>query len=215
MGRPSRTAFLSLPLALLLIAPAAVHGQSSFAPAVAQVVSELKAQDRGDGSGSYELVTRVTDPGSQITIEHALRSDRDVMGEVTEVESMRVLEGDAERAKAGSDPTALGHWSEYAVAWAIPFANEFAGDPRRNYRPQERRVREVVQGVVPDAKVSTRAASDGRTTADVEIPGEHSVTELARTFVEVRVAIREADMGLARLRIRGRATAPVVEASTE
>jgi len=193
-------------IAVLVSFPASALAQSAFAPAGADVVSEVKAQDRGDASGSYELTTRVTAGG--VTIEHALKVERDVYGETRETESMRVLEGDAERARAESDPTALGAWADAAVRWAIPFAVDFSGEARRNYRPQDRKVRELVQGVVADARVSTRAGTDGRTMADVEIPGERPVEELAAAFVGIRAAIVDAGLGLARLRIRGRALAP-------
>ncbi|HUP20186.1 MAG TPA: hypothetical protein VM778_09570 [Gemmatimonadota bacterium] len=192
-------------LAVLVSLPVAARAQSSF-PAGADVVSELKAQDRGDTSGSYELTTRVTDGGT--TIEHALKIERDVYGDNHETESIRVLEGDVERARSNSDPSALGPWADAAIRWAIPFAMDFSGEARRNYRPQERKVRELVQGVVPDARVSTRAGTDGRTVADVEIQGQRPANELAEAFVGIRNAIREADIGLARLRLRGRATTP-------
>jgi hypothetical protein len=62
--------------------------------------------------------------------------------------------------------------------------------------------------VIPEAKVSTRRASDGRTTAEVGISEPQAADALAEKFLAIRRAIREADIGLARLRIRGTATAP-------
>lgn len=209
---PSRTA-VWLVIPALLSSPALSMAQTSFGAGAAEVVSELKAQDRGNATGSYELVTRVTRGG--VVIEHSLQIERDEYGEMNDVETLRVLEGDAVRATAASDPSALGGWSEAAVSWAIPFAVDFNGEPRRNYRAQDRKVKEVVRSVVPDASVNTRPASDGRTTAVVEIPGEKPVDQLAAEFVGIRRALRDADMGLARLRIRGTATAPAQQASAE
>lgn len=201
-------------LPALLFWPTVSRGQSiSFGSGTAEVVSEHKAQDRGDATGSYELVTRVARGG--MVIEHTLRIERDVYGDMTDVETMRVLEGNAVRATAASDPAALGGWAEAVVSWAIPFAVDFDGEPRRNYRAQDRKVKEVVRSVVPDASVNTRAGSDGRITAVVEIPGEKPVDGLAADFVGIRRALQDADVNPSRLRISGKATSPGPQASAE
>lgn len=194
-----------LACAMLGLAAATAAAQVSFeAPVV--VVSEWKGQDRGDGSGSYELTT--TARSGSVAIEHALRSERAVDGTVSDGETMRVLNGEEEVARAESDPSALGAWGEHAVRWAVPFGVGFDPSPRSNYRAPDKRVREVVTAVAPQAKVSTRAASDGRTTADVQLPETLPADELARTFARIRAALAEEGLGLARLRLRGQAAAP-------
>jgi hypothetical protein len=55
--------------------------------------------------------------------------------------------------------------------------------------------------------VSSRAASDGRTSAVVEIPGVLPIAELALQFVGIREAFHDAEVGLAKLQIKGHATA--------
>lgn len=212
MSWPCRSA-LALLVAPLLLVPSAARAQASFGSGPAEVVSELRAQDRGDASGTYELTTRVTDGGT--AIEHGLKIERDVYGETTDTETLRVLEGDAVRATAASDPTALGGWSDAAVTWVLPFAVDFAAEARKNYRPRDKKVREIVQRVAPDAKVNVRAGTDGRTVADVEIPGERPVDELAEIFVGIRAALGDEDLGLARLRIRGTASALGARASVQ
>ena len=187
----------------------------AFDGATLDVVSEWTGQDRGDGSGSYRLITRVTDARAGMTIEHQLAADRDVQLEVESSESLRVLQGESETARAESDPAALGVWSGPAVAYAIPFDLEFRTEPRKSYRARDRQVGDIVHSVAPDARISTRAASDGRTMAVVEIPGVLPVEDLARTFVGIRQAFADADVGLAKLQIKGRAEATVnVEAAT-
>ena len=195
--------------------PAGAQSAPAFDGATLEVVSEWTGQDRGDGSGSYRLITRVTDSRAGMTIEHQLAADRDVRLELKSTESLRVLQGDSETARAESDPSALGVWSGPAVAYAIPFDLQFNTDPRKSYRPRDRQVADLVHTAAPDARVSTRAASDGRTMAVVEIPGVMPVQDLARTFVEIREAFADADVGLAKLQIKGRAEATVsVEAAT-
>ena len=180
-----------------------------------EVVSEWTGQDRGDGSGSYRLLTRVTDGGAEMTIEHELSAERDVKLEVHSSESLRVLRGDEETARAESDPAALGVWADPAVAYAIPFDLEFSSNPRKSYRPRDKQVADLVHSAAPDARISTRAGSDGRTMAVVEIPGVLPVQDLARAFVAIRQAFADADVGLAKLQIKGRAEAtPPVEAAT-
>lgn len=203
-----RAAFAVIGLCLAL--PALAHGQS--APAFGQgsldVVSEWRGEDRGDGSGSYTLVTSLTDASNDVVIRHELASERRVDGGIESNESLIVLEGGQERYRAESDPTELGPYVTPATAWVIPFDLEFKPDSRSNYRPQQKRIAEVAHSVVPDAKVSTKSASDGRTIATIEIPDSQPVEALAQRFVAIRTALREADLGLAKLVIRGSATAP-------
>ncbi len=193
-------------LQLALVVPC-VAQSDPFGDRPVTIVSEWQGQDRGDGSGSYQLVTTAASGG--VTIEHSLASERDWQGEVTSKESLRVREGGAERAHSGSDPSALGEWSDEAVTWVIPFATDFDGDPHQNYRANDKKARQAILSVVPDAKVSTDAGSDRRGTADVEIPGTLPVDELAQKIVAIRGALEEANMTLAKLRIQGQATRPM------
>lgn len=197
-------------LAATLALPVLAMGQSApdFGGSTVQVVSELRGQDRGDGSGSYALATSLIDPSSDVTLRHELTTERTVEGEVVSKESLLVLEGDQERYRSESDPSALGPYAMHATTWAIPFDVEFHSDPQKNYRPPQKMIAELVQAIVADAKVSTRAGSDGRTSATVEVPGSHPADVLARHFVGIREAIHEADLGLAKLVIRGTAVAP-------
>lgn len=195
-----------LPATILTLLPAAAHSQTFAGPAT--VVSEWQAQDRGDGSGSYLLDTAVTGP-SGVTLEHVLASERGADGIQTDDESFRVLEGERETARAGSDPTDLGPaYGQAAIAWTLPFDLDFDPTPKRTYRPRDKEVRKLVRGVVEGAKVSIRVASDGRTMADVQVPETLPADELAQRFVGIRDAIRDADYGLAHLKITGTATAP-------
>ncbi len=206
-------------LGAVLLAPATGRAQTApaFDGATLEVSSEWVGQDRGDGSGSYRLTTQVTDDRAGWTIQHELAAERAPDLEVTSTEALRVLQGDDERASAGSDPAALGQWATPAVTYAIPFGVEFNTDPRKSYRPRQKQVEELVHSVSPDARVSTRSASDGRTSATVEIPGVLPVAELAQQFVGIRKAFREADVGLAKLQIRGQAdtSASAEAASTQ
>jgi hypothetical protein len=194
-----------------LVSPVRARGQTmpAFGGETLDVTSEWTGQDRGDGSGSYHLVTRVTDSRTGTTIQHELGADRSVDQEVESNESLRVLDGDTEKARVESDPSGLGAWAEPAVAYAIPFDTEFNSEPRKTYRPRDRQVTDIVRSAAPDARVTTRAASDGRTTAVVEIPGVLPVADLARTFVDIHKAFHNADVGLAKLQIKGRATTSV------
>jgi hypothetical protein len=196
---------------VILAAPALARGQSpaAFEGATLDVTSEWIGQDRGDGSGTYRLTTRVTDGRAGVTIQHELAADRKVDLQVESSESLQVLEGDAERAHAASDPSELGPWADAAIAYAIPFDTGFDHEPRKTYRPRDKQVAELVHSAAPDAKVNSRAASDGRTTAVVEIPGVIPVSELAHQFVEIHKAFRAADVGLAKLQIKGRADTSV------
>jgi hypothetical protein len=63
--------------------------------------------------------------------------------------------------------------------------------------------------------VSAKGGSDGRTSATIEIPGEHAADALAEQFVGIREALREADLGLAKLVIKGHAMAPGQTAHAE
>jgi hypothetical protein len=202
-----KTAVKLVLLGAAVLAPVTGRAQSApaFDGATLDVSSEWVGQDRGDGSGSYRLTTRVTDGRAGWTIEHVLSAERAVDLRITSTETLKVLQGDQEMASAESDPAALGQWSSPAVAYAIPFDVEFNTDPRKSYRPRDKQVKELVASASPDARVSTRSASDGRTSATVEIPGVVPVAELARQFVEIRQAFREADIGLAKLQIKGQA----------
>ncbi len=194
-------------LGAVLLAPAMGRAQTApaFDGATLDVRSEWVGQDRGDGSGSYRLTTQVTDERAGWTIQHELSAERGADLETTSTESLKVLEGDQETASAESDPAALGQWAGPAVEFAIPFDVEFNTDPRKSYRPRQKQVEELVHSASPEARVSTRAASDGRTSATVEIPGVQPVAELARQFVGIRQAFRDADVGLAKLQIKGQA----------
>ena len=198
-----------LALAATFVMPVLAMGQSGpeFGVSSVQVVSELRGQDRGDGSGSYTLVTSLRDASSDITLRHELTSERTVEGEVVSKELLMVLEGDQERYRSESDPEGLGPYAVHATTWAIPFDVEFHDEPRKNYRAQQKKVAEIVHGVVPDAKISTKSGSDGRTTAMIEVPGSHPVDVLAQRFVGIREALYEADLGMAKLVIKGTAIA--------
>ncbi|MGH7549557.1 MAG: hypothetical protein ACREK3_02260 [Gemmatimonadota bacterium] len=200
---------------LVLVLPVLARGQSApaFGHSTVLVVSEWQGEDRGDGSGSYRLVTTLTDPSSEVSLRHELSAERDVDGELTTNEHLTVLEGGDERYRAESDPSALGPYALHATSWAIPFDVEFHPDPRGSYRARQEQLAEVVHSVVTDAEVSARGGSDGRTSATIEIPGEHAADVLARQFVGIREALREADLGLAKLVIKGQATAPVPSAA--
>lgn len=206
-------------LGAVALAPAAAPAQTApaFDGATLDVSSEWVGQDRGDGSGSYRLTTRVTDGRAGWTIEHELAAERGVDLETSSTETLRVFQGDEEMASADSDPAALGQWSNPAVAYAIPFDVEFNTDPRKSYRPRQKQVEELARSAAPEARVSTRSASDGRTSATIEIPGVHPVAELAQQFVGIRQALRDADVGLAKLQIKGQAdtSASAEAASTQ
>lgn len=211
MDKPSVFRVAALCGLVILATPTLGRGQgaTAFEGTTLDVTSEWLGQDRGDGSGTYRLTTRVTDPAAGLTILHELVADRKVDQQVESSETLRVLEGDAERAHAGSDPSELGAWSNAAIAYAIPFDTGFDSEPRKTYRPRDKQVTELVRSAAPDAKVTTRASSDGRTTAVVEIPGVVPVSDLAHQFVEIHQAFREADVGLAKLQIKGRADTSV------
>ena len=208
-----RTGFVLIGLSLVLLSSAAAQSVADFGRSTVEVVSEWRGQDRGDGSGSYSLVTILTDPSSKVVMRHELGSERDVEGQVSSKELFVVFEGGDERYRAESDPVALGPFEAAATAWVLPFDAEFHPDPRSNYRAQQKRIAEVVHAVAAEAKVSTKGASDGRTTATIEIPGEHAAGDLARRFVGVRQALREADLGMAKLIIKGKATSREASAS--
>jgi hypothetical protein len=198
-------------LAATFVFPVLAMGQSAtpdFGVSNVQVVSELHGQDRGDGSGTYALMTTLTDASSEVTLRHELTSERTVEGEVISKELLLVLEGDKERYRSESDPAALGPYAVAATTWAIPFDVDFHDEPRKNYRAQQKKVAEIVHAVVPDAKISTKSGSDGRTTAAIEVPGSHPVDLLAQRFVGIRDALYEADLGMAKLVIKGTAIAP-------
>lgn len=198
-------------LAATFVLPVSAMGQSEtpdFGASNVQVVSELRGQDRGDGSGSYALITSLTDASSDVTLRHELSTERTVEGEVVSGETLLVLQGDQERYRSESDPSALGPYAVHAMTWALPFDVEFHHEPRKNYRAQQKQVAEVVQSVVPDAKVSTKSGSDGRTMATIEVPGSHPADILAQRFVGIREALYDAELGMAKLVIKGTAVAP-------
>lgn len=204
------TRCLALLLFFLSASVLPLRGQSPvFGTGPVSIVTEWKGLDRGDGSGAYELVTRATDPASGMSIEYAQTITRNVDGEEIPTEKLRVLNGESERSHGSSSPASLGLRDDAAAVYAIAFNAEFVGQARKNYRPSDKRVREIAHSVEPEAKVSTRPATDGRTTADVEIPGVHPVDVLAGKFLAIRRAFRDAEVGLAKLRIRGTASAPI------
>ncbi|MGH7564358.1 MAG: hypothetical protein ACREK5_08035 [Gemmatimonadota bacterium] len=207
-----RVVFTLIGACLVLPVPASGQIAPDFGRSTVEVVSEWQGKDRGDGSGSYSLVTTLTDGSTRVSIRHELSAERDVQGELASNEFLIVLEGGDERYRAEGDPSALGPYAVHATSWAIPFDLEFHPDPRGSYRAREKRVAEVVRSVVPDAEVSVRGGSDGRTSATIEVPGEHAADLLARQFVGIREAFREADLGLAKLVIKGHATAPAATA---
>lgn len=213
--RKSAVKLALLGAALLVPVTGRAQTAPAFDGATLDVVSEWTGQDRGDGSGSYRLTTRVTDGRAGWTIQHQLAAERAPDMQLTSTESVKVLQGDQEMASAESDPAALGQWADPAVAYAIPFDVEFNTDPRKSYRPRQKQVEELVHSASPEARVSTRATSDGRTNATIEIPGVLPLAELAQQFVDIRKAFRDADVGLAKLEIKGQAdTAASPEAAS-
>ncbi|MFN2384502.1 MAG: hypothetical protein ABR559_09640, partial [Gemmatimonadota bacterium] len=70
-----------------------------------------------------------------------------------------------------------------------------------------------IQAVVSAAAVSTRRGSDGRTTATVDLPEARPADALAADFLAIRQALRAADLGMAKLRITGRALPPAALAA--
>lgn len=197
-------------VAAIFVLPVLAMGQSApdFGVSTVQVVSELRGQDRGDGSGSYALITTLTDASTDVSLRHELSTERTAEGEVISNESLLVMQGNDERYRTESDPSALGPYSVHATTWAIPFDVEFHPDPRKNYRAQQKKVAETVHAVVADAKVATKAGSDGRTSATVDVAGSHPADKLAQHFVGIREALCEADLGMAKLVIKGTALAP-------
>ena len=111
-------------LAATIVFPVLAMGQSEapeFGVSSVQVVSELRGQDRGDGSGSYALTTTLTDASSDVTLRHELTAERTVEGEVVSGESLLVLEGGQERYRSESDPAGLGPYAVHATTWALQF----------------------------------------------------------------------------------------------
>jgi hypothetical protein len=192
------------------IMPAQATGQTAqeFGSAEVEVVSESEAADRGDGSGSYHLVTTATDNSLGISVQHELGTERDGYGELKEKEVLRALEGKDERYQGESDPSALGPWSDAVLTYAVPFDLDYHTDARSNYRARDKQVKQIVQVVVPSAQVTTRAGSDGRTRATIRLPEVQPADALAKQFVAIRVALCDAGVGLAKIRIEGKAVAP-------
>lgn len=198
-------------LTILLVAAPAV-AQQSFADGPVQVVSEWTTLDRGDGSGAYSLVTSAA--AGDFKVEHSLQATRSVRQDVAETELVRVLQGGRETARSGSDPSVLGAWGEVALTWTIPFDLGYDAAPRKTYRLNDKKVREIVTAVLPDARVTTRAGSDGRLAAQVEVPGVRPVDQLAAAFAAVRAAFDDAGVGIARLKIQG-AAGPATAVASE
>ena len=86
--------------ALVPAAGAMAQTTPAFQGATLDVVSEWTGQDRGDGSGTYRLTTRVTDTRAGMTIQHQLAADRDVQLEIESSESLSVYVGESETAHA-------------------------------------------------------------------------------------------------------------------
>ena len=192
------------------ILPAKINGQTvgEFGSTEVEVISESEAVDRGDGSGSYHLITTATDKSLGVSVQHELDTERDGYGEVHEREALRALEGKKEQYHGESDPSALGPWSDAVLTYAMPFDIDFHTDARSNYRARDKHVKQIVHVVVPNAQVTTRAGSDGRTSATIRLPDVQPADELAKQFVAVRVALCDAGVGLAKVRIEGLAVAP-------
>lgn len=190
--------------------PASMHGQTTpeFGSTEVEVVSQSEAVDRGDGSGSYHLVTTATDKSLGISVQHELGTERDGYGEIREEEALRALEGKEELYGGESDPSALGPWSDAALTYAVPFDLDYHTDARSNYRARDKQLKQIVETVVPNAQITTRAGSDGRTSATIRIPDVETADQLAKQFVGIRVALCEAGLGLAKMRIEGKAVAP-------
>lgn len=192
------------------ILPASTSGQSApkFGSSEVEVVSESEAIDRGDGSGSYHLVTTATDKSLGISVQHELGTERDGYGEVREEEALRALEGKEELYRGESDPSALGPWSDAALTYAVPFDVDFETDSPSTYHAREKQIKQIVQAVVPNAEVTTRGGSDGRTRATIRLPDVQPANDLAKQFVAIRAALHDAGIGLAKMRIEGMAVAP-------
>ncbi len=190
--------------------PASMYGQVTpeFGSTVVEVVSQSEAIDRGDGSGSYHLVTTATDKSLGISVQHELGTERDGYGEVHEEEALRALEGKEELYRGESDPSALGPWSDAALTYAVPFDLDFWTDSPSTYHARDKKVKQIVQAVVPNAEITTRGGSDGRTLATIRLPDVQPVNQLAKQFVAIRTAFHDAGVGLAKMRIEGKAVAP-------
>ncbi len=196
-------------LVSLTALPASMYSQKpEFGSTEVEVVSLSEAVDRGDGSGSYHLVTTATDKSLGVSVQHELGTERDGYGEVREEEVLRALEGKEELYRGESDPSALGPWSDAALTYAVPFDLDFWTDSPSTYHARDKQVKQIVQAVVPNAEITTRGGSDGRTQATIRLPDVQPVNELAKQFVAIRAAFHDADVGLAKMRIEGKAVAP-------
>lgn len=196
--------------------PVSTHGQSTpeFGSNEVEVVSQSEAVDRGDGSGSYHLVTTATDESLGISVQHELGTERDSDGEVREEEALRALQGKEELYRGESDPSVLGPWSDAAVTFAVPFDVDFDTDSPSTYHAREKQIKQIVHAVVPNAKVTTRGGSDGRTLATIRLPDVQPANQLADQFVAIRAALHDASVGLAKMRIEGKAIAPQAAAQS-
>ncbi|MEJ2152074.1 MAG: hypothetical protein P8Y29_03755, partial [Gemmatimonadota bacterium] len=179
-----------------------------FGSTEVEVVSQSEAVDRGDGSGSYHLVTTATDESLGVSVQHELGIERDGYGEVREEEALRALKGKEELFRGESDPSVLGPWSDAALTYAVPFDLDFWTDSPSTYHARDKQIKQIVQAVVPNAEITTRGGSDGRTRATIRLPDVQPVNELAKQFVAIRAAFHDADVGLAKMQIEGRAVAP-------
>ena len=65
-----------------------------------------------------------------------------------------------------------------------------------------------------NAEITTRGGSDGRTRATIRLPDVQPVNELAKQFVAIRTAFHDAGVGLAKMRIEGKAIAPQAAAQS-
>ncbi len=196
--------------------PVSMSGQATpeFGSTEVEVVSESEALDRGDGSGNYRLVTTATDKSLGISVQHELGAERDGYGEVREEEALRALEGREELYRGESDPSALGPWSDAALTYAVAFDVDFETDSPSTYHARDKQVKQIVQAVAPNAEITTRGGSDGRTRATIRLPDVQPVNELAKQFVAIRTALHDAGVGLAKMRIEGKAIAPQAAAQS-
>jgi hypothetical protein len=201
---------------LISALPVSMNGQTApeFGSTEVEVVSQSEAVDRGDGSGSYHLVTTATDKALGISVQHELGTERDGDGEVREEEALRALEGKEELYRGESDPSALGPWSDAALTYAVPFDRDFWTDSPSTYHARDKQVKQLVQAVVSNAEITTRGGSDGRTRATIRLPDVQPVNELAKQFVAIRTAFHDAGVGLAKMRIEGKAIAPQTAAQS-
>lgn len=201
-------------LVAVLSLPGSILAQTAdFGAGPVHVVTIWEAEDKGDTSGKYRLVTSATDERSKITLEHALSTERDAYGEEDSEEVLRALEGKEERFHGSSDPTDLGPYADAAMTYVLPFNLDYDTTPQTNYRVREKQAKEIIHGLAPAARVYTKAGSDNRTRVSVQVEEPMPADRLAELFVEIRDAFRDAGLGLAQLKLEGDALAPETSAS--